>query len=204
MTQLGNAVDEDGRRARRDRNRDAVVEALLELYGEGNLAPSSDEIAARAGLSARSLFRYFSDVDDLTRAAVARQYERITPLARIRVDRSGPRTDRIAALAEQRARLFDAIGDTGIVSRMRAPSQPLIAAGLREARASLRDQIARLMAPELTGLDPDVAADLVAAADVVCSFEAYRLLRDDQSLPRARAVGVMVVGLSALFPEETT
>ena len=37
----------DGRRARRDRNRDAVVDALLELYHEGRLDPSSDEIATR-------------------------------------------------------------------------------------------------------------------------------------------------------------
>ena len=47
----------DGRRVRRDRNRDAVVDALLTLYGEGNLEPGSAEIAERAGLSPRSLFR---------------------------------------------------------------------------------------------------------------------------------------------------
>ena len=56
---------EDGRHARRDRNRLAVVDAMLELYVEGNLDPSSDEIAERAGLSPRSLFRYFEDLDDL-------------------------------------------------------------------------------------------------------------------------------------------
>ena len=38
----------DGRRVRRDRNRDAVVDALLTLYGEGNREPGSAEIAERA------------------------------------------------------------------------------------------------------------------------------------------------------------
>ena len=47
----------DGRRLRRERNRDAVIEALLDLFGEGNLQPSTDEIAVRSGVSARSLFR---------------------------------------------------------------------------------------------------------------------------------------------------
>ena len=44
----------DGRHLRRQRNRDAVVAALLELYGEGNLDPTTDEVAQRSGLSARS------------------------------------------------------------------------------------------------------------------------------------------------------
>ena len=38
----------DGRTARRDRNRAAVVDALLELYRDGNLRPSSLEIAELA------------------------------------------------------------------------------------------------------------------------------------------------------------
>ncbi|HQZ33105.1 MAG TPA: TetR family transcriptional regulator, partial [Ilumatobacteraceae bacterium] len=70
---------EDGRHARRDRNRLAVVDAMLLLYAAGNLEPSSDEIAERAGLSPRSLFRYFDDLDDLVRVAISRQYERLLP-----------------------------------------------------------------------------------------------------------------------------
>ena len=70
----------DGRNQRRDRNRDAVVTALLELYREGQLGPSAEEIAARAGISVRSLFRYFDDVDALVRAAIARQQEHLAPL----------------------------------------------------------------------------------------------------------------------------
>ncbi|HRE00682.1 MAG TPA: TetR family transcriptional regulator, partial [Ilumatobacteraceae bacterium] len=65
-------VQVDGRRGRRDRNRDAVVDALLTLYHDGVLEPSADAIAEQAGLSARSLFRYFDDLDDLQRAAVER------------------------------------------------------------------------------------------------------------------------------------
>ena len=55
----------DGRRASRERNRIAVVDALLDLYAEGNLRPGAGEVARRAGLSRRSVFRYFDDLDDL-------------------------------------------------------------------------------------------------------------------------------------------
>ena len=61
-------------------NREAVVDALLDLYAEGNLRPGTDEIAERAGISPRSLFRYFEDADDLAGEAVARQLARALPL----------------------------------------------------------------------------------------------------------------------------
>jgi AcrR family transcriptional regulator len=76
----------DGRTARRERNREAVVTALLGLYREGVMTPSADEIATRAGVSARSLFRYFTDVDDLAFAAVARQAEHLMPLLALDLD----------------------------------------------------------------------------------------------------------------------
>ena len=74
----------DGRRLRRALNREAVVDALLDLYSEGNLRPSTDEIAERAGISPRSLFRYFRDADDLAGEAVTRQLGRAMPLLAIR------------------------------------------------------------------------------------------------------------------------
>ena len=40
----------DGRSARSQRTRNAVVDALLELNREGNLRPTAKEIAERAGV----------------------------------------------------------------------------------------------------------------------------------------------------------
>ncbi|MFI0528109.1 MAG: TetR/AcrR family transcriptional regulator, partial [Ilumatobacteraceae bacterium] len=94
------SVPEDGRHARRDRNRLAVVDAMLQLYAEGNLDPSSDEIAERAGLSPRSLFRYFDDLDDLVRGAIGRQHERLLPLARLDVSVDSPLAARVARLVD--------------------------------------------------------------------------------------------------------
>ena len=41
----------DGRRLRREQNREAVIDALVELFEEGSYTPSSGEIAERAGIS---------------------------------------------------------------------------------------------------------------------------------------------------------
>ena len=69
---------------------------MLQLYAEGNLDPSSDEIAERAGLSPRSLFRYFDDLDDLVRVAIGRQHERLLPLAGLDVSVDSPLAARVA------------------------------------------------------------------------------------------------------------
>jgi AcrR family transcriptional regulator len=173
---------DDGRRVRRDRNRDSVVDAMLDLYNDGNYAPSADEIAERAGLSARSLFRYFEDIDDLCRVAISHQIDRVRPALDIEVRPDAPLADRVEAFVEQRLRLFEAIGSIGHVSRIRAPFQAVVAAELTVARSFLRHQISRLFAPELAAMSPALATGMLGAVDVVTSFEGYHLLRDDQQM----------------------
>jgi TetR/AcrR family transcriptional regulator of autoinduction and epiphytic fitness len=189
----------DGRRLRRERNRGAVVEALLDLYQAGNLRPSTAEVAERAGLSPRSLFRYFDDVDDLTRAAVEGQLTRAAPLVPVTVAPDAPLEVRVAALVEQRFRLFDAVAPAATVSRLRSPFQPVLAAELRRNRAYLRDQVRVLFEPELTVLDPERAAEALAACDVAASFEAHQLLLHDQGLAPERARRAMARSLYALL-----
>lgn len=192
-------TDSDGRRLRRDRNREAVVQALLGLYGDGNLAPSVDEIAARSGVSARSLFRYFDDVDDLCRAAIEQQQDAVRHLVAIDRQSHHPFAERVAALVRQRAELFEAIESVATVSRLRAPFHLVVADGLTEGRAFLRAQVAALFEPELRTLPAAVAASRLAAADVVTSFESWRLLRDDQRLTRAKASAAVAEAVTALL-----
>ena len=189
----------DGRRLRRDRNRDAVVEALLALYSEGNLDPSTEEIAARSGVSARSLFRYFDDVDDLCSAAIAQQQENVLHLLPIDATPSDPLARRVEALVHQRAELFEAIESAATVSRLRAPFQLVVADRLTTGRAFLRDQLRTLFAAELATLPTSVAASRLAAADVVASFESWRLLRDDQRLSITAASQALRESLTILF-----
>ena len=189
----------DGRRLRRDRNRDAVVRALLGLYNEGNLNPSTEEIAARSGVSARSLFRYFEDTDDLSAAAIAQQQDDVRHLVAVDATPDQPLADRIAVLVRQRGELFEAIESVATVSRLRAPFQLVVADKLTEGRSFLRKQVATLFAPELAAMPEAVAAARLSAADVATSFEAWRLLRDDQRLTRQKAAAATTEALTALF-----
>lgn len=191
-------TESDGRRLRRDRNRDAVVHALLNLYNEGNLNPSTEEIAVRSGVSARSLFRYFDDVDDLCQAAINQQQHNVRHLYNVEFDSTLDLRGRAAALVAQRAELFEAVESVAIVSRLRAPFQLIVADTLTQGRRYLRSQLARLFAPELERLGP-LSATRLAAADILTSFETWLLLRDDQRLTRAKASAAMADGLVALL-----
>jgi hypothetical protein len=110
-----------------------------------------------------------------------------------------PAAARISGLVAQRVRLFDTMGPVGVVARVRAPFQPLIATELRQARSFLRHQIQQLFAAELTAAGAAQAARMLAVADVLCSFEAYQLLRHDQHLSRARAGAAIADGLAHVF-----
>lgn len=55
----------DGRRRRSEHSRDKIVAAMLSLIEEGAITPSAEEVAARAGVGLRSVFRRFNDMESL-------------------------------------------------------------------------------------------------------------------------------------------
>ena len=195
----GEAPITDGRLLRRQRNRDAVVESLLDLYAEGNLRPSTEEIAARSGLSPRSLFRYFDDVEDLTRTAMNRQLERALPLLPIDAEPGAELTLKVGALVDQRFRLFDLFGPAATISRLRSPFQPVLANQLTLHRKYLRSQVRKLFAPELAAMGEPVGFEMLAAADIMASFESYQLLVGHRALEQGQAKSVMRRALQAIL-----
>ena len=62
---VGTAVD--GRAARALRTRNRVVDALLDLIDEGDLRPPAADVARRAGVSLRSVYQHFDDLETLFR-----------------------------------------------------------------------------------------------------------------------------------------
>jgi TetR/AcrR family transcriptional regulator, regulator of autoinduction and epiphytic fitness len=189
----------DGRRLRRALNREAVVDALLDLYAEGNLRPSTDEIAERAKISPRSLFRYFEDADDLAGEAVARQLARVLPVLPIDAVSDDPFAERVRALVDQRLRLFTTMGQAAHVSRLRAPFQPRLAESLVQGRRFLRGQVRTLFTTELTPLADDRRAAALASVDILTGYETFQLLTGDRGLSADEVRSVLTLSLTALL-----
>lgn len=166
----------DGRTARRERNRRTAVAALLELYDEGHHDARAEDVALRAGLSARSLFRYFDDVEDLQRAACDAQFERIAHHATLSTGPGDPLAERVADFVDQRLRLHRAVGGVGRVARALALGSPVIDERIRRARRGMHRQASALFATELDALDPARRVEASATIDIMTSYEAIELL----------------------------
>lgn len=188
----------DGRRLRREHNREAVVDALIGLFREGNYLPSSAEIAERAGLSPRSLFRYFEDVGDLARAAIEKEVAAARPLLAPPCVPGDPTEAKVDAVVRARVRLHASVAPAARAVRAAAPRNPVVAGQLRAARRFLRDQLESILAPELAATGRR-AASVLAAVDVMCSFESYELLRTEHGLSDRQVAAVLRSSLTALL-----
>ncbi|MDG2217447.1 MAG: TetR/AcrR family transcriptional regulator [Acidimicrobiales bacterium] len=173
----------DGRRARRDRNRESVVDALLELYGEGHMRPSLDLVAQRSGVSHRSVFRYFEDLNELDRVAIERFHERCAHLFEIPALGEGSLSARIERLVDQRLILHDATAPVARVARMRAPTHPVLAENIVTNREVLRRQVAAHFAVEFELHEPTT----VLAISALISMETIDLMRSDHGSARVRS-----------------
>lgn len=189
----------DGRTARRDRNRDAVLDAVIELFTEGQVELVAADVAERSGVSLRSVYRYFDDLEALARAAIARQTERFAPLAALADDRSGTLDERIDRIIDVRLRLYEAVGATRRAAIQRAASNPILADQLERTRVLLDRQVEALFAPELDALEPKVRATVSPALDLLLTFESYDQLRRTRRLSGADTRRVLSATLTRLL-----
>ncbi|QYG94903.1 TetR/AcrR family transcriptional regulator [Iamia sp. SCSIO 61187] len=195
-------VAADGRTARRDRNRDAVIDAALDLFREDAAVPGLAVVAERSGVSARSVQRYFADMDALVRAAMARHIERVAPLLELEDPGLGPVEVRVARIVASRLLLHQTIAPMVRVALLRARSNPIIGERLVVGRRQLLDQVAAMFAPEFDALPAEPRADLLAALDVVLGFESVEHLRENRGLTDAEAARVLRRAAGALLRPE--
>lgn len=189
----------DGRTARRDRNKEAVLDAVIDLFGEDNLAPGVHEVAERSGVSLRSVYRYFEDLDALIAAAIARQLEQARPLFAIDDLGEGTLEERIERLARRRVELYEQVRTIYAASCVRARLDAQVAAGLVEARGNLARQSAAMFEPELATRPDEEAEMLAVSIDVLTQFDALERLRSDLGLDVEQTVHHLVDGLRRIL-----
>lgn len=186
----------DGRVQRGERSREAIVGAMFALVGENEHEPTAQQVAARARVGLRSVFRHFRDMESLHAALGARLRAEVAPLL-IAGEPRGSLATRARALVERRMRLFERI----------APYKR--AANLQRSRSEFLNQrhaalVAELSADLLRWL-PELASGPAARRDAVelaTSFEAWDRLRGDQRLSRERAHAAIQRTVLALLEAE--
>jgi len=163
----------DGRRARRQRGRLAVSEAMIDLVFEGNLPPSAEQIAERAGVSIASLFRYFDTLDELRQQTTDLYFERHGHLFEVTNIGEGTLTERIGTFVASRATLYETTEPMCRLVRLRANELTRVNDLLGLIRVARADQIHQHFDAELEQLTPASRDDAAAVIVTLTSFESW-------------------------------
>ncbi len=191
---VGAAVD--GRAARAIRTRNAVVDAMLDLVDEGHVRPPAALIARRAGVSLRSVYQHFDDLEMLFEVAAERHQERYAHLEPLPELPPGLEA-RIRVYVEHKARWLEAIAPMARAAALQAPFSPGVASRLAAAWGRHSDTVADAFAPELARAGQ--RERLLNAAEVATSWPTWESLRTTIGLSVQEAAAVVELTLCRLL-----
>jgi AcrR family transcriptional regulator len=191
-----NPAEVDGRRLRSQGSRARIVAAMLGLIRDGEISPSAEQVAWRAGVGLRTVFRHFSDMASLYRE----MHEAIeTELRTVAATPFRGRTwrERLLELVDRRAVAFDAIAPFRRAADVRRRGSTALQADHARLAEGLREILTRV-APEALRRDPA----RFEALDLLLSYEAWSRLRDDQGLSPRAARAALAAAVGALIGPE--
>ena len=190
----------DGRHARRQRSRDAVIEAMFALVREGKIPPSADDVAARAGVSVSSLFRNFDGLHGMQLQALERSQADFAPFFVVS-DADEPRAVRVRTHVTTRIEFLEVANGLLRIGRSRALDHELIVEALARVRSNLADQTRQRFAAELDQLTPAEAANLTALIDTTTSPDAFDLMCAAHSRTPSQIAKTWITALDALLAQ---
>ena len=171
----------DGRRRRGEDNRARIVAAMLEIVRAGELAPSAEQVAQRAEVGLRTVFRHFRDMDSLYREMSAVIEDELRALID-RPFRAETWRERLVELIARRTTAFEKIAPYQRASAVWRHRSRFLAADHEKLTRNARAILAAQLPPEVQG---DAAT--LEALDLLLSFETWARLRDVQGLSARRA-----------------
>ena len=188
----------DGRVRRGERTRTAIVEALLALLHEGTLTPTAAQIAEGAGVSVRSVFQHFEDLDALHHELAVEQARRVLPLL-VSPESTGALDARIDDLVARRAELFEFITPVRHAIGTRAHTSTVLRSRIDELSSDLRAQVETCFDAELAVLTAEERRRMLDSLDVIAGFETWDQLRVFRSLPRSEAQRTVAMMLTRML-----
>ena len=172
----------DRRVLRGQRNRAALVDAVIDLIEEGELTPTAGQIAERAGVALRSIYHHFDDLDGLARAVADEQLIRLADVLRP-IPTDAPFDERLSVFVRQRAELMERGMAVYRASLLAVPRNPAVGRRMAFTNQFLREELAQTFAEELKGRPGWV----LEALDLLTSYDGWIRLRLGQGLSVLRA-----------------
>lgn len=176
---------EDGRTGRTRRTHAAIIEAHLALLTEGDLRPSAQRIADRSGISVRTLWTHFADMEAVY-AATAESILEAQASSHRPIPVSLPLDQRIDRFCRQRARLLEQVAPFARASQLREPVSPMLQQYRSRHVQRVVAEVEELFDAELP-LDPAAHREVVHALAAATTWGSWSVLRDHLRLGTGRA-----------------
>jgi TetR/AcrR family transcriptional regulator of autoinduction and epiphytic fitness len=185
IQELDDDLTVDGRVLRGRRNREAIVDAMVAMYEQGNLRPTASQVADAAGLSTRSVYHHFDDMKSLVHEVSSRSEERMHSID-YELMQKLPVDERVSSFVEHR---FERWESTNAVVR---------AGLLAEFDSKVVAELMNLGRDERLRETADVFSNLVgrgagadvtfAGLDVVFGYETWHKLIEVRKLSPKKAM----------------
>ena len=185
----------DGRRLRSRDSKRKIVAAMLELVREGRIAPTAEEVAQRANVGLRTVFRRFKDMESLYAEMAIAIGEQVAPIVEPAL---GDNTwaQNFTRLVTRRLRVYEVIMPYRVAAEvLKFQSDVLLTHHLDIVRTE-RERLKAVLPAFLLKDRP-----IIEALEAVLSFDMWNQLRNDQNLSTEQAAEVINRILSRLLPE---
>lgn len=190
---------EDGRRARRERGRRAVIDAAFALIIDGAAPFAVEDVAARAGVSVSSVYRNFDSLVDLQRLALAQFDARYMHLLTATPPPGADFAARVEFFVRHRISLYEQAGPLMKMARIRALDHETMVDAVVEHRRALAEQTRECFGPEIAHRTTADAASLVSVIDSLTSPESFDLMTGTHARTSRQVARSWRLGLHALI-----
>jgi AcrR family transcriptional regulator len=174
MARIMAGASSDGRRRRSEQSRAKIIEAMLSLVRDGKIVPTAEEVAERAEIGLRSVFRHFADMEMLRHEMVGQM---AMSYAKWLAPYEGDWHDQIKDLISRRASAYEEIMPFKRAADVRRYKSSAIGSEFDRLNMLMRSRLHSILPKEFT--DQEI---LFESLDLVLSIDAWRRLREDQNL----------------------
>ncbi|MFT4571789.1 MAG: TetR/AcrR family transcriptional regulator of autoinduction and epiphytic fitness [Hyphomicrobiaceae bacterium] len=190
---------QDGRALRSKRTAQSVAQAMLELIESGILQPTAMQVAERAGVSARAVFRHFRDMESLFFEVARLQMARVTLDWPSPPAPDEPLEARIKKWVTRWAIVHERISPLRRAALLHEPTSSVVRAAHRDTREFQRREARIVFAAELDRYAEQGRGETLAALCTCTSWSAWESLRRHEELDANDATSTTVRMVSALL-----
>ena len=190
----------DGRAARSHRSRRAIVDAMRALHAEGDLRPTAPRVAERAGVSVRTVWQQFADMETLMVEANRRDNEIMRSLMQ-RIDPDQPLAARVALFTGQRARILEQMTPSWRAARLYEPFSAELTRNRVRTLAMAKARLETVFARELAELAGTKRQHLLDSLHAISIWSFWESLRTELNLDPGQARELLRATFTALLAE---